>query len=207
LGDWETAYEIDLAGLHPAQMVPGFREVEISTLINLVQDCTALGRLEEAEAYLSESQKDLGRPEFGSHNWRWSLRLADARARLQLARDDLDEAAKSVASLLEQAKRLEARKYTVRGLALQAHIHLETSSNSSAEADLLAARRLADILCYLPSQVETRISLGKLYRQTGTGDLAEQNLTEASRLVEALDKQLNNPELRLSFRRGMGKAR
>jgi hypothetical protein len=207
LGDWETAYEIDLAGLRPAQLVPGFREIEISTLINLVLDCTALGRLEEAGSYLAESQKDLGRPEFGSHNWRWSLRLADARARLQLARGETDGAAESIESLLEQVERLEARKYTVRGLALRAQIHLIKSSSSEAVADLLAARRQADSICYLPAQVETRLGLNQLYRQMGSVDLAEQNHAEASRLVAALDRQLHNPELRFSFERGIGKAR
>ena len=203
LGDWERAYEIDLAGLHRAQALPGFREIEISTLINLALDGIALGRLAEAEMYLAESQKDLGRPEFGSHNWRWSIRLADAQARLNLAHGDLDEAAKSIDSLLSQANQMEARKYTVRGMALRAQIHLAKGSFPHAEADLRAARHLADSLCYAPSRVEARLRLGLLYRQTGSEDLAEQQLAEASNLIAALDAQIQHPELRLSFERGL----
>jgi hypothetical protein len=206
LGDWETAYEIDLAGLHPAQAVPGFREIEISTLINLALDCTALGRLAEAEAYLSESQKDLGRPEFGSHNWRWSIRLGDARARLALAQGDLEGAVQSIASLLDQAKQREARKYTGRGLALRlrAQVHQAEGSFPAAEADLLVARNLADRLCYLPTRVETRLRLSQLYKQTGSADLGERYQAEATELVAALDAQLQHPELRASFERGIG---
>ena len=204
LGDWETAYEIDLAGLHPAQRLPGFREIEISTLINLALDCTALGLLAEADAYLDESQKDLGRLEFGSHNWRWSIRLADARARLDLSRGDLDEAAGSIDNLLDQARDKEARKYTVRGLALRAQVHLAERLFPQAEADLQVARRLADSLGYLPARVETRLRLSQVYRQAGSGDLSDQYLAEASSLVAALDEQIRSPEMRLSFERGIG---
>jgi hypothetical protein len=173
-----------------------------------------LGRLAEAETYLAESQVDLGRPEFGSHNWRWSLRLADACARLELARGDLDAAAKSTASLLEQAEQREARKYTARGLALRARIHLAGGSFAEgsfaegtftdAEAGLQDALRLADSLCYLPTRVEARLRLSHLYRQIGLVDLAEGRLAEASGLIAALDGQIQSPELRLSFERGIG---
>jgi hypothetical protein len=63
---------------------------------------------------MARSQKDLGRPEFGSHNWRWSHRLADA-ARLALAAgistvqlDRLQPPGRSAAG--------ETRKYIARGL-------------------------------------------------------------------------------------------
>lgn len=204
LGDWETAYEFDLAGLHPAQDVPGFREIEISTLINLMLDCTALGRLPEAESFLVQAQKDLGRPEFGSHNWRWRIRLADARARLELARGDFDAATQSIASLLEQAQKMQARKYTARGLVLRGGVHLAQGSFSPAEADLLAGLELADSLCYLPAQVETRLRLSDVYRQTGPAESAEGRRAEASQLVAALDSQIQHPELRRSFERGIG---
>jgi hypothetical protein len=205
LGDWERAYEFDLAGLHPAQELPGFREIEISTLINLVLDCTALGRLKEAETYLLESQKDLGRPEFGSHNWRWGIRLADARARLDLARGDLSGAARSVASLLDQAERMEARKYVLRGLALRGRINQLEGAFSSAEADYRTARKLADVLCYFPARVEIRLSLSELHRQYGQAESAERCSAEARQLVAELDLQLMNPEMRSSFERGLKK--
>ncbi|HEX6305064.1 MAG TPA: adenylate/guanylate cyclase domain-containing protein [Anaerolineales bacterium] len=204
LGDWETAYEFDLAGLHPAHDIPGFREIEISTLINLVLDCTALGRWPEAETFLAEAEKDLGRPEFGSHNWRWRIRLADARARLDLARGDLDAAAQSIASLLEQAQKMLARKYTTRGLVLRGRVHLAQGAFSLAEADLQSALELADSLCYLPAQVEARLLLSDVYQQTGPAEVAKGHDAEASQLVAALDAQIQHPELRRSFERGIG---
>jgi tetratricopeptide (TPR) repeat protein len=207
LGDWESAYEFDLAGLHPAQELPGFREIEISTLINLVLDCIALGRLAQAETYLAESQKDLGRPEFGSHNWRWSIRLADARARMELARGDFQEAKRSIASLLELAEQLEARKYLVRGLALRGQVRLVEGEYPGAEEDLQFARSMADGLCYLPIRVESRLLLRRLYRLTGSkdgpADSGERHFAEALDLVTALGAQIQHPELRSSFEKGL----
>lgn len=206
LGDWETAYAYDLDGLHPAQEVPGYREIEISTLINLVLDCTALGRLDEAGAYLQQAEQDLGRPEFGSHNWRWRIRIADARAGLHLRRGDLEAAAESATALLEQAERMEARKYIARGLAQHGRIHLEMGEISPAEADLLAAIRMADSLCYPPVRIEARRQLTRLYQKLGAADAAGRFHREGVELIAGLDAQIQHPEMRLSFQRGLRNA-
>ncbi len=206
LGDWETAYAYDLDGLHPAQDVPGYREIEISTLINLVLDCTALGRLDEAEEFLLQAEQDVGRPEFGSHNWRWRIRLADARAGLHLRRGDLEPAAASTEALLDQAEQMEARKYIARGLAQRGRIHLEMEDTATAEADLLSAVRLADSLCYPPTRIEARRQLTRLYMKRGAAEAAGRFQQEAANLVAELDAQIHHPEMRLSFQRGLRNA-
>ena len=167
LSDWETAYEIDRAGLEPARAVPGLREFEISTLINLVLDCLALNRLSEAESYLIESQHDVGRPEFGSHNWRWRTRLADARARLTLAQSKNDEAEQAVGELFQRSDSTRSRKYLARGLVLRADMHLQRNDLTAAENDLVNACLHADQMCYFPTRIETRSGLRQLYEQTG----------------------------------------
>ncbi len=207
LGDWETAFRIDIDGLHSAQKVPGYREIEISTLINLVLDCIALRRLEEAEEYIKECQTDLGDPKYGSHNWRWSIRLADARARLYLARDDFEEAAVSTAALLDQAKKVEARKYAARGLELAGQIHMAQGDFQQAEADLLEAVKQADRICYLPLRIQGRFLLGMLYKQVDHIPKADVSLAKAIDLIKSLEEQIKHPEIRLSFERGIGKYR
>src|SRR5690606_10675626 len=92
LGDWETAYAIDLSGLEPTRALTGFKEIEISTQINLALDCIGLGRLDEALAYIQACEESLGLTEYGVHDWRWRTRLADARARLHLSTGQLAEA-------------------------------------------------------------------------------------------------------------------
>jgi tetratricopeptide (TPR) repeat protein len=203
LGDWESAYEIDLAGLEPARDVPGLREFEISTLINLALDCVALNRLDEAEAYLIESQRDVGRPEFGSHNWRWQTRLADARARLVLARGQTDEAEMSIRDLLQQAESTRARKYLARGLALRADWHRQHNDLATAETDLLVAVGHADQMGYFPTRIEARRNLRQVYEQIGSTARANHVQHEIANLITDLDRTLQQPDLRRSFERGV----
>jgi predicted ATPase/class 3 adenylate cyclase len=203
LGDWAAAYEIDRAGLELARAVPGLREFEISTLINLVLDGLALNRLDEAEAYLIESQRDVGRPEFGSHNWRWQTRLADAQARLALARGNRDKADKAIGELFAWAESTHARKYLARGLVLRADRHLQQHDHPSAECDLAAAVGHADQMCYFPARVEARSQLRRLYEQTGSATQADRMRRELCELIADLDRTLQQPDLRLSFEHGV----
>jgi hypothetical protein len=98
---------------------------------------------------------------------------------------------------------VEARKYTVRGLSLRGQFHMLDGSHPDAEADLLAALQLADSICYLPARVESRMRLSRLYSQTGPEVLGERHFADASGLVADLDSQIQNPELRFSFERGI----
>lgn len=205
LGDWETAYEFDYAGLQQAKGVPGFREFEISTLLNLVLDCTALGRLEEAGHYLAESQYDLDRPEFGMHTWRWRTRLVDAQARLFLARSQPGQAAEAVAGLFNWADRTQARKYQARGLILQARLDTIQGDLPLAMASLHAARDLADRIGYFPACLEARQRLAHLSAAQGDQALARRLQGEAARLIAELDRRLKHPDLRQSFQRGLSR--
>jgi predicted ATPase/class 3 adenylate cyclase len=202
LGDWETAYEIDRAGLEPARAVPGLREFEISTLINLVLDCVALNRLNEAEAYLVEAQRDVGRPEFGSHNWRWQTRLADARARLAWAQGRNDEVDQAVVDLFQWAELTRACKYLARGLVLRADRLVQRDDLAAAECDLIAALGHADRMCYFPTRAEARSKLRQLYKRTGSAAQADRMRRELSELIAALDRTIQQPDLRRSFARG-----
>jgi tetratricopeptide (TPR) repeat protein len=204
LGDWGTAYEIDRAGLEPARAVPGLREFEISTLINLVLDCIALNRLDEAETHLIEAQRDIGKPEFGSHNWRWQTRLADARARLALACGRPEEADRALDELFRLAELTRARKYLVRGLVLRADRSVQRNDLSSAECDLFTAIDYADRMCYFPTRIEARSKLRQVYEQIGSAAQADRMRHELSELITEIDRRLQQPELRQSFERGVG---
>ena len=202
LGDWETAYEIDRAGLEPARAVPGLREFEISTLINLVLDCIALNRLDEAETHLVEAQRDVRRPEFGSHNWRWQTRLADARARLALAHDHGDEADQAIDELFRFAEFTHARKYLARGLVLRADRSVQRNDLAAAERDLIAAIEHADQMYYFPARVEARSKLSQLYERAGSAAQADRVRHELAQLIADLDRTVQQRELRQSFERG-----
>jgi tetratricopeptide (TPR) repeat protein len=185
--------------------VPGFRVVEISTLINLLLDCVALGRLEEAETYLAEVQRDLGRPEFGAHNWRWRTRLAEARARLALARGEVAAAEAAIAEMLGWAERTASRKYQARGWLLRAELCAARGDASGAAADLRAAQALADSLGDFPTRVRARLRLADVWGELGEPAAATQAGREAGQLIAQLAGRLQNPELRRSYERGLAR--
>lgn len=200
LGDWQTAYEVDRAGLEIARHAP-IRPPEISTLINLVLDCAALGKLNEADTYVLDMQQWLGKAEFGFHAWRWETRMSDARARLLLAHKLYDDAAPVVAELLDWAERTQSMKYRARGLVLRAQIFIARNDLPRAENDLHAARHLADVMNYIPIQVHAR----RLLAEVCTSDTAKLYHAQAARLVDDLGQRLQHSELRKSFERGIGK--
>ncbi len=206
LGDWQTAYELDRAGLETARAAP-IRPPEISTLINLLLDCAALGRYEEAEAHLIELQKWIGRPEFGFHAWRWQTRLGDARARLSLARSQHSDALRAVNDLMEWAERTRSRKYLARGWLLRGQIQFAQNELSEAEASFAAARDLADTMCHVPAQLQARRGLLRIHARAGNGLATDQLTAEITQLIEDLDRRLRHPDLRRSFERGIKRER
>ncbi len=205
LGDWETAYEFDRAGLETARTAP-VRPPEISTLINLILDCTALNKTRQADEYLLAAYKWVGGGDFGFHAWRWQIRLLDAHARILIASSLYDDARLSVTGLLDWAARTQSGKYRARGLVLRARIEQAEEKWSSAEADLTAARDLADLMCYLPVQVAARQSLVDCYVADGNGGRIRQLEAECTALIDRVDRTLGHPDLRRSFERGVGQS-
>jgi predicted ATPase len=204
LGDWETAYELDRAGLEVARAAP-IRPPEISTLLNLVLDCTMLNRPDEADEYVLALQKWMGRPEFGFHGWRWQTREADARVRLHMARGQHMEAAAVVTDLLDRAARTGSRKYLARGVWLRGEILYALGAIETVEANWVAARDLADAMGNLPIRVQVRRSLMRLYLNAEKDDATDRMRVEIDALIASLDRRLRHPDLRRSFDRGLAR--
>lgn len=204
LGDWETAYEIDKWGLEIARGAP-VRPPEISTLINLVLDCTATGRLAEADEYVLQVERWIGRAEFGFHAWRWQIRLLDARARLLIACSLHDEARQVVQNLIEWAVRTRSDKYRAKSHLLRAQIHTETGEWNNAAGDLALARGIADGMHYLPSRLYARRQLRRIAVRNHDTSLAERMEQEAVMICAAVNSCLRHPDLRSSFVRGLAK--
>ena len=200
LGDWQSAHDYDVAGLAIARRA-GVRPPEISTLINLVLDCTALGELDEANVHLKELDQWMGHDEMGFYAWRWQIELADASARLMLARAKYDDADKLVGELLAGAERTGSTKYLARGHVLRGQIHVERKDYKAAEADFAVARHLADVMGYLPVRLDARRKLAEL-RKRNLSDAAPLE-AEIEYIVRDLDRRLKDPALRRSFQHGI----
>jgi tetratricopeptide (TPR) repeat protein len=203
LGDWQTAYEFDQAGLEVARQ-SFVRQPEINTLLNLFLDCAMLGKVEQATSYANQLRAWMKYPEYGYHIWRWQLRYDDALARLLMAQSCYDDAVKIVAQLLAGAEHTQSIKYQARGLVLRAQINIARGELHSAPEDLLTACHLADGMNYVPVRIQARQWLTRAYEKTDPGK-AQQYNAQATHIVQELDQQLKNTDLRLSFESGIGK--
>ena len=202
LGDWQTAYEFDRAGLDAARRA-AVRSSEISTLLNLFLDCVMLGNLDEAETYCQQLTQWLGRPEQGYRIWRWHVRYNDARARLLMAQASYDQVAGVIAELIDQADQTHSNKYCARGLVLRARIDLQRGEAERARIDLLAACHLADEMSHTPARIETRQWLARAVAQSDPVQ-AQAYLAQADQIVQSTGESLIHPELKRSFERGLG---
>jgi hypothetical protein len=145
----------------------------------------------------------VGRPEFGSHNWRWQTRLADARVRLASARGHGDEVDQASDELFRLAEFTHARKYLARGLVLRAERYVQRNDLAAAECDLLTAVGHADQMGYSPTRIEARSKLCQLHERTGSAAQAARVRRELSDLIAELGRTLQQPELRRSFEQGI----
>ena len=202
LGDWETAYDIDHAGLTLAVNSP-IRPPEISTRLNLMLDCIALGKLQEADAHILELMKWFGRTEFGFHAWRWQIRFTDAQARLLLAHRLYDDAALIVSELMDWAERTQSAKYKMRALLMRAQIYLANDQIRLARDSATMACHLADAMAHMPGRIQSQIMLAQISDRMEPGS-AQQYRAQAAQLLKTLDASLKHPALRRSFERGLG---
>ncbi len=204
LGDWETAYDLDTAGLETARAAP-VRPPEISNLINLVLDCTALGKLEQADHYLLVLQNWVERSEFGFHAWRWQIRLVDARARLLLAWHQYDEAELVIGGLGDWANQTQSCKYCARAHMLRSEMYRARGHTAAAHADLLSAAHLADVMNYHPIRLQARRDLCDTYESMGCDTDAARMQSELAAIGAELASCITHPDLRRSYLRGLGK--
>jgi hypothetical protein len=200
LGDWQSAHDYDVAGLAIARRA-GVRPSEISTLISLVLDCTALGELSQADEHVGELDRWMEHEEIGFYAWRWQIELTEARARLELARACYDQADDLMRELLESAAHTGSTKYLARGRLLRGQLHVERKEFDAAEADFVAACYLADVMGYVPVRLQARRRLIELDERNGTD--AAPRRDEAARIIADLGQRLKDAGLRRSFQRGI----
>ena len=100
----------------------GIANVEISALINLGLDYLALGQHARALSYLAPTLDRVVREAFGSHSWRWQMRILIGLAELSYTTGDYDQALRYVEEGLQEAQRTSSQKYVALGWALRGKI-------------------------------------------------------------------------------------
>jgi tetratricopeptide (TPR) repeat protein len=131
--------------------------------------------------------------------WRYAMHLIDARARVALARGDVDKAIaltreEIAAALPREARKCEARAYELRGRAL-----LLGDQRPEAEEALREALEIARSIHHPPVVWRSLSLLGEIARRSGDEAGGRRLTGEARALVEQLAGPLVDPTLRRTF--------
>ena len=145
LGDVAHAVEYDQESTEIGR-THSIANVEISALINLGLDYLALGQPERAESYLAPTLDRVEREAFGSHRWRWKIRLCIGLAELSYTTGDYDQALRYVEEGLKEAQATSSQKYVALGWALRGKIVAKLGDTDAAGTELQRAFSLAEQL-------------------------------------------------------------
>jgi tetratricopeptide (TPR) repeat protein len=114
--------------------------------VNLGLDYLALEEYERSRSSLESTLERVHREGFGSHRWRWTIRLLIGLAELSYTTGDYDQALSYVEEALKEAQRTSSQKYIAVGWALRGKIAAKLGNTEAAGTELQQAFVLADQL-------------------------------------------------------------
>jgi tetratricopeptide (TPR) repeat protein len=197
LGDFQRAAEYDRDSADLGQHI-GNSNVEISALINLGFDYLHLGEPEKALALLENtfSRAEKG---FGSHRWRWTMRLCACIADTLLALEIPDQVLSQVERGFIEARATGSMKYVAKFHALRGEIAFTARQWSKAEADCREALRIARQISYPTLTWQAAHLLAQ--SQTGQNNLeaAFATIQLAVETIDAVTTRIPDPALRETF--------
>jgi tetratricopeptide (TPR) repeat protein len=120
--------------------------VELSALINLGFDDLALGQHERARSYFEPTPERVEREAFGSHRWRWKIRLFTGLAEFFYTTGAYEQALRYIDEELQEAQATSSQKYVAKGWALRSKIVAKLGDSDAAGAEFQRAFTLAEQL-------------------------------------------------------------
>jgi ATP/maltotriose-dependent transcriptional regulator MalT len=181
------------------KLVPSAPEVWANASINQAGDHIARGELEEAGALLAPLHAHIEDEADTSMMWRYRLHLADAEARLALARGAPDVALRLAREELAGARQHGARKLEARAQELGARALVVLGERAEAEAELGEAAAVAAAIGYAPVRWRTLALESVLARRAGDGARAERSAAAVRSLTAELAAGLPETRLRLAL--------
>jgi len=181
-------------------LVAGAPELYANAAINLAGNLIALGEPDAAADQLAAIQEQLDTDDDPWMQWRWSMHLQDAGARLALFRGDADLALVQVDEELAGTRRRTVRKIEARALELRGRILLTMDRRSEAETSLREALELSTRIEHPPVAWRALSLLGEIARRNGEADTAEQHIGVLRKLVDSKSPSIPRDELRSEFR-------
>jgi tetratricopeptide (TPR) repeat protein len=177
----------------------GIANVEISALINLGLDYLALGQPPRARAYLAPTLDRVLREAFGSHNWRWQIRLLLGLAELSYTTGDHDQALRYVEEGLKEAQRTSSQKYVALGWGLRGKIVAKLGDADTAGTELQRAFSLADQLQSPSLLYPIAYDLGHWYESTGKEREAAALYGKAKATIAQMAMAVEDEQLHSTF--------
>ena len=177
----------------------GIANVEISALINLGWDYLALGQHARALSYLEPTLDRVVREAFGSHSWRWQMRILIGLAELSYTTGDHDQALRYVEEGLKEAQRTSSQKYVALGWALRGKIIAKLGDADAAGIELQRAFSLAEQLQSPSLLYPIAYDLGQWYESTGKEREAAALYGKAKATIEQMATAVEDEALRSTF--------
>ncbi len=177
-------------------LVAGIAEIHCNASVNLACSRIAVGDVDLADELLEPVRLEHDEGVDPWMRWRWSIHLADAEARLALARGDPEAALRHTEAEVEAARRNSARKLVARGLELRGRACLVMDDRDAAEASLREALEEAEAIGYPPAMWRAAALLGELAERTGDGSGADRARALSRSRLEAAAGTLGDEEIR-----------
>ena len=196
-GDFSRALEYDRESVEHGRE-HGVFNVEISALINLGLDHSALGQHERALSYLLPTLDRVQREGIGSHRWLWTERLLVGLAEVHYATGMYDEALRYVEDSLKKAPR---KKYEAKARALRGKIAMKMGDTDTAGAEFRTAFTLADELRSPSILYPIAYELGHWCETTGKVREARGLYEKAKVTIERMADSVGDEGLRTAFLR------
>ena len=173
--------------------------VEISALINLGLDYLALGQHARALSYLESTLDRVVREAFGSHNWRWQIRILMGLAELSSLTGDDDQALRYMEEGLKEAQRTSSQKYVALGWALRGKIIAKLGNAETAGTELQRAFSLAEQLQSPSLLYPIAYDLGQWHESAGKEREAAALYGKAKATIAQMATAVEDEALRSTF--------
>ena len=197
-GDVSRAIEYDLESVELGQTAP-VANAKISALVNLGFDYLALNQIKQSQSYLEMTLERVKHERFGSHRWRWTMKLLFGLAELAYTTGDYDQALRYVDEGLKEAQRTSSQKYVALGWALRGKIIARLGDAETAGAELQRAFTLADQL-QSPSLIyPTAYDFGQWHENAGHEQEASALYGKAKMTTEQMATAVEDAGLRSTF--------
>jgi tetratricopeptide (TPR) repeat protein len=198
LGDSVHAvdYDQDSTEIGRTQSLPN---VELSALVNLGHDYLALGQHDRAHAYFASTLDRVQREAFGSHRWRWTIRLLLGLAELSYTTGDYEQALRYVEEGLQEAQRTSSQKYVALGWALRGNIIAKLGNAEVAGTELQRAFSLAEQLQSPSLFYPIAYDFGHWRETTGREREAAAMYGKAKATIEQMATAVEDEALRSTF--------